>query len=93
MLPDFLGVSTKKANDDRRYEALDQILPHKEVLEGHLNEMVGILFKCGLFCFYYDVKSLYFEGETRRNELARSKRAGPSSQRSGTMLKRCRRVQ
>ena len=45
MLPDFLGVSTKKANDDRRYEALDQILPHKEVLEGHLNEMVGILFK------------------------------------------------
>ena len=44
-LPDLLGVSAEKVNDDRLYRSLDQVLPHKEALEGHLKEVVGTSFK------------------------------------------------
>jgi len=70
-LADLLGVSAEKVNDDRLYRALDQVLPHKEALEGYLKEVVGTLFQLDYDLFLYDVTSVYFEGEGSRNGLAR----------------------
>jgi len=70
-LADLLGVGAEKVNDDRLYRALDQVLPHKEALEGYLKEVVGTLFKLDYDLFLYDVTSVYFEGDGSRNELAR----------------------
>lgn len=69
-LSDLLGVCADKVNDDRMYRALDQVLPHKEALEGHLKEVAGSLFGLDYDLFLYDVTSTYFEGEARRNGLA-----------------------
>ncbi len=52
------------------YRGLDQLLPHKEVLEGYLKERAGSLFKLDYDLFLYDVTSTYFEGEARKNPLA-----------------------
>jgi len=43
-LPDLLGVPLDKVNDDRLYRALDELLPHKEALEGHLKKRLGTMF-------------------------------------------------
>jgi transposase len=69
-LSDLLGVCADKVNDDRMYRALDQVLPHKEALEGHLKEVAGSLFGLDYDLFLYDVTSTYFEGEAKRNGLA-----------------------
>ena len=69
-LADLLGIPSDKINEDRLYRALDQILPHKEALEGHLKEKAGSLFKLDYDLFLYDVTSTYFEGEARINPLA-----------------------
>jgi transposase len=69
-LGDLLGIPSDKINEDRLYRALDQILPHKEALEGHLKEKAGSLFKLDYDLFLYDVTSTYFEGEARMNPLA-----------------------
>ncbi len=69
-LADLLGISSDKINEDRLYRALDQILPHKEALEGHLKAKAGSLFKLDYDLFLYDVTSTYFEGEARMNPLA-----------------------
>jgi transposase len=69
-LADLLGIPSDKINEDRLYRALDQVLPHKEALEGHLKEKAGSLFKLDYDLFLYDVTSTYFEGEARINPLA-----------------------
>jgi transposase len=69
-LADLLGVPSEKINEDRLYRALDQVLPHKEALEGHLKERAGSLFQLDYDLFLYDVTSTYFEGEARINPLA-----------------------
>lgn len=69
-LADLLGISSGKINEDRLYRSLDQILPHKEALEGHLKEKAGSLFHLDYDLFLYDVTSTYFEGEARMNPLA-----------------------
>ena len=69
-LGDLLGIGSDKINEDRLYRALDQLLPHKEALEGHLKERAGSLFKLDYDLFLYDVTSTYFEGEARINPLA-----------------------
>lgn len=42
-LGDLLGVADQKVNDDRLYRALDQLLPHKQALEGFLKQRLGEL--------------------------------------------------
>src|SRR5207247_1474265 len=42
-LDDLLGIEEGKINDTRLYRCLDQILPHKTKLEGHLKERYGSL--------------------------------------------------
>jgi transposase len=69
-LADLLGVPSEKINEDRLYRALDQVIPHKEALEGHLKERAGSLFHLDYDLFLYDVTSTYFEGEARINPLA-----------------------
>ena len=62
-LSDLLGVPDERVNDDRLYRALDQLLPHKAALEGHLKQRLGELFALDYELLLYDVTSTYFEGE------------------------------
>ena len=70
-LPDLLGVSAGKINDDRLYRALDELLPHKEELEKHLKNRMGELFNLSYDLLLYDVTSTYFEGQCLGNEQAK----------------------
>lgn len=69
-LPDLLGITEEKINDDRLYRALDKLLPHKDALEYYLKERLGTLFKLEYDLMLYDVTSTYFEGEASSNPLA-----------------------
>jgi len=57
-MPDLLGVSAEKINDDRLYRALDKLLPHKPALEKHLKGRLGELFNLTYDLLLYDVTSL-----------------------------------
>ena len=70
-LADLLGVCAQKINDDRLYRALDELLPHKAVLETHLKNRLGELFNLSYDLLLYDVTSTYFEGQCEGNEQAR----------------------
>lgn len=70
-LADLLGVPVDKINEQRLYRALDAILPYKEALEVHLKNRLGELFDLEYDLLLYDVTSTYFEGEAKRNPLAR----------------------
>jgi transposase len=70
-MPDLLGVSPEKINDDRLYRALDELLPHKAALETHLKRRLGELFNLTYDLLLYDVTSTYFEGQCPGNEQAR----------------------
>ncbi|MBI3932567.1 MAG: IS1634 family transposase, partial [Acidobacteria bacterium] len=61
-LDDICGVPEEKVNKDRLYRALDELLPHKEALEGHLKSRLGTLFNEPFDILLYDLTSTYFEG-------------------------------
>ena len=69
-LPDLLGISAEKINEDRLYRALDQLLPHKQALEHHLKQRLGTLFGLEYDLLLYDVTSTYFEGGANGNPQA-----------------------
>ena len=62
-LPDLLGVSQGRVDDNRLYRTLDQLLPHKETLETHLKNRLGELFELEYDLLMYDITSTYFEGQ------------------------------
>lgn len=70
-LDDVLGVPADLVNDDRLYRALDQFLPHKRALEAHLKARLGELFSINYDLLLYDVTSTYFEGQAKRNPMAK----------------------
>jgi transposase len=70
-MPDLLGVSAEKINDDRLYRALDALLPHKADLEKHLKNRLGELFNLSYDLLLYDVTSTYFEGQCAGNDQAK----------------------
>lgn len=70
-LEDLLGVSSQKIHTDRLYAGLDWLLLHKQVIEKHLKERLGDLFDLKYDLLLYDVTSTYFEGECRRNPMAK----------------------
>ncbi len=70
-LPDLLGVSPDKVNDDRLYRALDALLPHKVELEKHLKQRLGDLFDLKYDLLLYDMTSTYFEGQCLGNDQAK----------------------
>ena len=70
-LADLLGVPWGKVNTDRLYSCMDFLLPLKEAFEKHLKNRVGELFASSQELLLYDVTSTYFEGEGKRNPLAK----------------------
>jgi transposase len=62
-LEELLGATSEQIHTTRLYEALDQLLPHKEALETHLRKRLGELFELKCDLLLYDVTSTYFEGE------------------------------
>ena len=70
-LDDLLGIEEGKINDTRLYRWLDQILPHKTKLEGHLKERYGSLFGAEFDVLLYDLTSTYVEGAAEDNPMMR----------------------
>src|SRR5437660_10722984 len=70
-LDDLLGIEEGKINDTRLYRCLDQILPHKTKLEGHLKERYGSLFGAEFDVLLYDLTSTYVEGAAEKNPMMR----------------------
>ncbi len=70
-LEDLLGIPAPRVHHTRLYEGLDKLLPHKEKLEAHLKNRFGQLFDLDYDLLLYDVTSTYFEGEAKRNPLAK----------------------
>lgn len=69
-LEDLLGVAPEKVNEDRLYRALDALLPHKDRLFGHFQEVYGALFGTTFDILLYDITSTYFEGQAKGNAQA-----------------------
>lgn len=69
-LDDIAGVPEGKVNTDRLYRALDQLLPHKNAIEGHLKDRLGVLFGEPFDLLLYDLTSTYFEGLGAANPAA-----------------------
>jgi len=70
-LDDLLDVAPEKVNDDRLYRALDALLPHKEGLFRHFQQVYGELFGTTFDILLYDVTSTYFEGQAEGNAQAK----------------------
>jgi transposase len=70
-LDDLLEVPADKVHTDRLYAGLDRLLPHKEAIEKHLRGRLGELFAPRQDLLIYDVTSTYFEGEAKKNPMAK----------------------
>ena len=70
-LEDILGVPQELVHHTRLYQGLDKLLPHKRALEKHLKERLGTLFDLDYDLLLYDVTSTYFEGDAKRNPMAK----------------------
>jgi hypothetical protein len=62
-LDELLGVGADKVNEDRLYRALDQLLPHKDGLFKHFQQVYGELFGTTYDLLLYDITSTTFEGQ------------------------------
>jgi len=69
-LDDLLHVPAEKVNEDRLYRALDALLPHKDGLFRHFQQVYGELFGTTFDILLYDVTSTYFEGQAKANPQA-----------------------
>ena len=69
-LDDLLGVPVEKVNDDRLYRALDRILPHKDTICKALQQRYAEWFGTAFDFLFYDVTSIYFEGQMEANPQA-----------------------
>lgn len=69
-LDDLLGISADMLYDNRLYRGLDELLPLRDELFGHLRERYQSLFGSRFEFLLYDVTSTYFEGQAERNSQA-----------------------
>lgn len=69
-LDDLLGVNIADIYDNRLYRGLDELLPLREDLFGHLRERYRSMFGSRFEFLLYDVTSTYFEGQCERNPQA-----------------------
>jgi transposase len=69
-LDDLLGVRAEDVYDNRLYRGLDELLPLRDELFGHLRERYRSLFGSRFEFLLYDVTSTYFEGQAERNPQA-----------------------
>jgi hypothetical protein len=65
-LADLLSVAEERVNDDRLYRALDQLLPHKAALEGHLKQRLGELFALDYELLLYAMQVCEHDGREAR---------------------------
>jgi transposase len=70
VLDDLLGVRAADVYDNRLYRGLDELLPLRDKLFGHLRERYQSLFGSRFEFLLYDVTSTYFEGQADRNAQA-----------------------
>lgn len=70
-LDDLLAVPVDKVNEDRLYRALDALLPHKDGLFRHFQQVYGELFGMTFDILLYDITSTYFEGQAKGNAQAK----------------------
>jgi transposase len=70
-MEDLIGVGADQVYDNRLYRGLDEVLPVREELFGHLRERYRSLFGSRFEFLLYDVTSTYFEGQCERNPQAR----------------------
>jgi transposase len=70
-LPDLLGIPVEDIYDNRLYRALDVVIAQKDKLQQYLKERMGSLFDIQYDLLLYDVTSTYFEGEAKRNPMAK----------------------
>ena len=69
-LDDLLGVHADDLYDNRLYRGLDELLPLRDELFGHLRNRYQSLFGSRFEFLLYDVTSTYFEGQAERNPQA-----------------------
>ena len=67
----LLEVDFTVAEKDRLYRCLDRLLPHRQVLFGHLQQRWKDLFQPEFDVLLYDLTSTYVEGEAEQNPKAR----------------------
>ena len=70
-LDDLLGVPCESVNEQRLYRGLDALLPHKDGLFRHFQEVYGELFGTTYDLLLYDITSTYFEGSGAANPQAK----------------------
>jgi transposase len=70
-LEDLLGVAGEQVNEQRLYRGLDALLPHKDGLFRHFQQVYGELFGTTYDLLLYDITSTYFEGTGKDNPQAR----------------------
>lgn len=70
-LDDLIGVSEYKINGDRLYRGLDHILKHKDDISKHLQNRYKDLFGVEFEFLIYDITSIYFEGQCKKNPQAK----------------------
>lgn len=70
-LLELLGYEKSLADKNRFYEIADLLLAHKSSIEAHLRKQETVLFPCSTTLFLYDLTNTYFEGQARKNTLAK----------------------
>ena len=69
-LDDLLGLDPAQVYANRLYRGLDELVPLREELFGHLRERYQTLFGTCIEFLLHDVTSTYFEGQCQRNPPA-----------------------
>lgn len=70
-LEDLLGVAWQRVNESRLYRGLDALHGQKDALCRHLLERYRDWFGINFEFLLYDITSTYFEGQAKRNILAK----------------------
>jgi transposase len=70
-LLELLGHEKPLTDKNRFYEIADLLLANKPAIEAHLRRKEVALFPCSTTLFLYDLTNTYFEGQARKNSLAK----------------------
>jgi hypothetical protein len=68
---DLVGLDCSRLSESSLYRTLDALLPHRERIEQALADREATLFQLPESIVLYDLTSTYFEGEMKRNPLAK----------------------
>lgn len=74
-LGEMLGIDFGALSEMALYRASDQLLRHRDQIEGHLFEQAMSLFSLTPTVAFYDLTNTYFEGQAAGNAMARRGRS------------------